>query len=1078
MNKYSNYKKKQQGGNIDIASINQGTGIQFNQDFANQYFRQDTYTPPPQSQVDYMSLPIQDITSNGQWSDRKVWRTQRPEWFLGKKEPVEGVDYNVVPYSQWGTYQNSPEYQTYNNNKLQQGGAWNPSPYATTYPSMFNNFSQQSPYIGRPAPNMEPGFTEPNFPTTSFQNDPRTTTQQLGSGYQFSDEMPAGTSNPISNPQKQYNDITRYNVINPYGGIDLESSLTYAGQGFGSGNYRQAGLGTGLSVLKGARNFLTGYASGKESQRVKNEMYDNLYNPSINYTYLQEGGTIKNSELLTGQYLVDQGYGNVNLENNEYVKRNDTGDVQLVVGDAHIKNGKVGEGVDAFLQDGDKVLSNYTKIPPKNAKELKERYGLSLKKNATFADAQKAYDKKIGIDKITNDLSDYIEKFGKNSQTQDPVAKRLNDSVLSKEIEATQLKLDNLKEPQSLVFEELFQLQESIPKKGNPGELLDKNGKVIEETKIVAQQGGKIEEIAKKYGIPLERANELAKMQQGGEMAQEQSSQQDQIFQFVAQSLQQGADPQQILEQLIQNGVPQDVATQLIQGVMQQLQQPEQTSAPEQEIVQDEMVAQQGGEKRYMQQAGQQELVYDVNTGRNTYRTSPRVNQSATEGKAYGVSDPQIALQNLYNNFPDLIASEFKDNITVDDLGNVDFKKNIPLNKEQEIVRNFQKKADSRMRASAKTIIDNPKNFSPQMVEESKRYLQDETFLDKASDSNEAALKIRAFDSKLGNFTSGRYSLGLNLLTPEDLATAQKSGIKTFKQLKQSPLYDKLSEESKKRTAKVDSLIGNTDADFTISEVKVSPQTNEIIATDTTIPVETRNITKNVIPFLPQDLRLAPSALDPIAKEQIALGRIQPIKTTVEPYLASAESQRQSDVARVQQSGLSPVQQEALLAQGLASSQLSANDAIAKTEQFNAQNQYTTDQFNIGQAAKEMITNAQFNQQYEQRMLQGLANQERDWRAFYTEGNLQNRQNFKDLENLNLINSQQSNYQYVPGMGVQFINARPTSLPVTPTLTQAEIDRLTPEQYNSYIRTQTARMNDVPSKYIKLKNNLYNLDGK
>ena len=58
---------------------------------------------------------------------------------------------------------------------------------------------------------------------------------------------------------------------------------------------------------------------------------------------------------------------NVNLEGNEFVMRND-GQVQPVVGDKHIENGKKADGVNAQLEDGDKVLSNYVKLKPNDIK--------------------------------------------------------------------------------------------------------------------------------------------------------------------------------------------------------------------------------------------------------------------------------------------------------------------------------------------------------------------------------------------------------------------------------------------------------------------------------------------------------------------------------------------------------------------------------------------------------------------------------------------------------------------------------------------------------------------------------------
>lgn len=550
----------------DIDKINQATGITFTPEFSQSYFSTQS-TPNLQTnnaQV-YSPKTIQDITSDGQFTNRKVWYTQKPEWFTGKKEPVQGQDYTTIPYSQWEAYQSSPEYMEYmapqqtqvnstSTASMQVGGQASVSPYAMNYPTFMNNFAP-SPYIQRPQPITEPDFTGSPFETTSFANDPRTAQQQLGSPYQFSED-PTAQQNTTA-PQKQYyNDITRYNIINPYSGVDLNTSLNYAGQGFGSGNAYQAALGTGLSVLKGARNFLTGYASGKESDRVKREQYEDLYNPKINYQYAQQGGQAKvptNAEMLTGKYATDEAIGNYVVEGGEYLKRAKTGDVQEVIGEKHIKNGREAEGVNVNLENGDKVLSDYTKIPAKNVKELKERYDLSLRKGATFADAQKAYDKKLGIQKETDELATLIEKYGKNSTVKDETTRRLNDVVLSKEIEGSKKKLDLLGSPQSMMFEDLFAIQESLPKRGN-GELLDKNGKPLakEGTKKSYQMGGEIADLARKFNINTQRAHELIMLQEGGAANVKVPNKQEMID-IVSQSLQQNIAPKQILKILVDN---------------------------------------------------------------------------------------------------------------------------------------------------------------------------------------------------------------------------------------------------------------------------------------------------------------------------------------------------------------------------------------------------------------------------------------------------------------------------------------------------------------------------------------------
>lgn len=979
-----NYEKT---GNRNItpqqaAQINKDTGIQFTPEFSSAYFSTESKPPIPSiPPIDYSKLPIQDITSTGKWTNRKVWRTQKPEWFIGKREPVEGQDYTTIPYKQWETYQSSPEYQQYmapqqNMQKgeqvvgrMQQGGNY-PSPYVDQgYPSILNDFASDT-YQTQP-------FTSylPSVGTTYG-----TPEQQLQrSAQNVSPEMTSGSSTP----QPNYNDITRYNIPNLYSGIDLEGALAYAGKGFGEGNYGQAVLGTGLSALKGARNFLTGYSSGKESNRVKKEMYNDLYNPSINYAYAQQGGELTNSEMLTGQFVTDESRGNFNVENGEYIKRAKTGDVQEVVGEPHIKNGKEADGVDVMLENGDKILSDYTKIPAKNVKELKERYNLSLRKNATFADAQKAFDKKLGIQKETDALAATIEKFGKNSTVEDATTKRLNDLALSKQIEIGKKKLDLLGAPQSMMFEDLFDMQERLPKKGAPGELLDKNGKPIEETKApVAQQGGEISQLAEKFGISLERAHELLTMQQGGKSQQEQAPQetqqpsQEQVMQFVAQSLQQGADPNQIIEQLIRSGIPHEAAMRIVQQVGQQLsrENPQQEGQPQDQNSQGENLEQEAPQQYAQEGTGFSFATryappitgYDV-TGRSV------LNQDVLSGveemqpyypaKGYGAKmanvEDTIKLHDWY------FDTEAKKNA---------FREASKKQGEQPEVKAFQKAYNEELvkRAESAGV---PKTEVNDIITKV-------GFSDKG---------VQQTDGKFGAYTSTR------------------------------PLYD---------FKKVD------------GEVKAEVIPVEAVQTPIT---EQRNITKQAIGWLPQDLRLAPSALDPLHKEQITLGRAEPVKLTPEPQLAEAERLRQADVARIQQSGLSPIQQEALLSQGLAASQMAANAAIGQTEQANQANLAQTEQFNISQRAKEDLTNAQFSQQYQNQVLGGLNAYESALRNYYTEQNLQNRANYKTIEDINLINAENENYQYIPSMGVQYINTPTTNLALG-HLTEAQYKLLTPEE--------------------------------
>lgn len=1116
-------------------------------------------------------------------TDKQKWISEKIGKLIGegyKKEQAVAVAYSMYDSAhkkmqQGGWYEsNTPMFTTQSNKDLSfSTNIDSYQPYIPTEQDRLNSLQGMSPYGDK---------------ILNFANE--------ASDY------------PIQDKKINYLDNINYNLINPYTGVSNEQALFSLGQSLAyegdkkGWNTARGVAGAGKFLLGSARTLMSGLSSERENQKVYEDMNNTLYskpNPII----FQEGGNISKADYLTGNYIIEEGQGNVELEDSEKVKDNITGEIKTVKGDDH-KNG----GVNVTLEDAE-VLSNYTKIGAKTAKDLKDRYNINAKKTDTFAKVLEKFEKRIGKIEEVEEQSKYIKKLEKVNLIKDETTKRLNEQLITKEIEESSNKIKELDKATKQLFDTLFKIQESRPKKGNGTVVLDDKGKPmmqegggvnsnykkadyiqsgiqneqlgkgyyiynsdgtrefvteeglnkykttgkyldfinrggaidrrvpgtedksyrpsdviptntmsalkplykvqsgvqneklgsgyylyykepttpgfnvetdrefitndafnnivlpsssyqqmlvkkqgkqglqIPDNKMASlyQEGGRIEELAKKYEIPLERAYQL--LQEGGQTIQDPMQQ---LFQMVVQMLQQGMPPEQIAQQLVQSGVPEEQVSQIIQTVANQLQ----GQSPQEEQMEGGMSNQSEDMQEPMMQEGGN-IVYNVETGRNEYRTNKRVKQSATEGKAYGEPEPQIALQRLYNNFPDIIASEFKDNIEIDELGNVNFKKNIPLNKEQEIVRNFQKKADSRMRDSANTIINNPNSFSKDQLENAKQYLQNETFLEKAPGKEDEANSVRGFDAKLGNFTSGRYSMGLNLVTPEDLNLLNKSGIRTVRQLKDSPILDKLSPDSRKRVDNVLGIIGNSNADYSINPFNVPAQNQEISSLNNQVEYQQRNINKIGMANLPVDYILPPSEMQSIYKPEISLQRIEPVKITPESMLAEQERLRLAQQEAVSQSGLPAQTQFAINAQGLASSQQSANDAISKAEQFNAQNQFQADQFNIGQSAKEELSNEQFNVDYQNKMAATIANQERDLRNYFTQLNLNQRQNFKDISNLNLTNAMFDRFKS-DGSNITFIDQNSVDL-AQPTLTKEQLAKMSPEQYKNFLKMQTLK---------------------
>ena len=1065
--------------------------------------------------------------------------------------------------------------------KAQAGGQWyenNPPMFSTDY-----------------------GQLLPQAPTLQTQQ-PVTPTNNTGyTNYIQGDANLDGVVNQMDKPQNPYTQNS-VNITNPYGNVSLENALNFAGEGFGSKDYGKAAVGTGLSLLKGARNFLTGFSTGRENQRVGQEYFNNQFADNRNFTYGQQGG-VKNSDVIAQNAIVDNPQGsNVNLEGKEFVMRNN-GQVQPVIGDKHIENGKKADGVNAQLEDGDKVLSNYVKLKPNDIKELKDRYDISLKKGATFADAQKKLDQKLGIKKLETEKSDILEKIEKATKIKDTDTKQLSLEVLTKKTGDVNEKLNTLSGVRADNFEFLFNRQEAQPKQGDGTQLYDKNGKEVTESKgevaqqggyinlsdsrkinattgrpinpnvdlvsgkysqdtirkiieasknngvdpytalamslqetgigktdsnvghiignqdvnltgepeedfvrilkskldyagklgkkteeerlqayngygkvgantendyhgydmksiygvdipkegidmsknplygkrvldyrenIVKknadinklvestkasrnpftgekglyknpklteflQQGGQIESLAKKHGISLERAQELMSYQQGGiqseqEVPQEQEasqeSQMQQVFQAVAEMLQQGMHPEQVAEQLAQMGVPEEQVGQLIQEVAQQLQ--GQSSAEEQMEGQYSNEQEEGIE--VAQQGGEKEH-YEEGGEYTKEDQKAKLDDfyRMSSGLGYEGKKEIGDMQNwMADNYPDEVVKYFTENGQPLTAKHVDLIKNKYNNVFKDTGISANKKSED-------------------YTKEEKLKLQ--TALGEKADQN----------FLLEGFKDNKWDWRFPMVAQKPMTPAQGTNKAQITAPSMSRFYS--PEEQ-------------------FPAVEVEPQA-EVQKQAETPASGVRNIMPNFGSYIPLF-----SPMQSVAKMTSNVNLLEPIKTTPEPMLAEQERQRLTDVERIEQAGMSPQQTEALLAQGLASSQMASNDAISKAEQANIQNQFATNQYNVGAITKQDIMNNQYLNDYQDKVMATLANQEESMRNQYRSNFLQEQANSNKVINMNTANALNNQFA-ITDQGVIPLNNK--AYEITPDLKAYEaIRNMTTDEYNTY----------------------------
>lgn len=931
------------------------------------------------------------------------------------------------------------------------------------------------------------------------------------------------------------------NILNPFTGVD--SALMYAGQGFGEKDPWKAGLGTSLSLLKGARGFMSGYANGKESRRVAKQNEDAQFKQNRNYQFVsQQGGKLTNAENLTGQFVADEGVGNVNMEDSEFIKRT-TGQVQQVVGEKHVRNGKEAEGVDVNLEEGDKTLSN-TKILPigaKNAKELKDRYNITVKAKDTFASVQKKVDLKIGYKKETEKLASWIEKFGNNEKLKDKTTKELNAPIIEEKMLASKAKIEALNEVRGMVFEDLYARQEQIPKKGKPGDLFTDSGKLVtEKNEGVAQQGGEQQDQATALIQAYAEASGQDPQALIEQISQMQPEEQAQALQQMAQELQVGQEQEQSgqeEQQEMQQGGLMDMASKYgislerAQELISMQQGGYKKSGNTDINVNDAAKINEGLDVNFTPEFAQSYFSKQTNPPQAPQRPIKFIQPVSTEGYRDNGRLSPGDYQKVYYTDPRNAKVENQDYEYLNDSGYDELKRmnNYKLYMEQK----------NRVAPQNNQIAQLQQGGEKQYAQQA---LSEEEWLKKQGLKSYNNLVVPNTDRLGDNY---RFVRGLGYEGKKDIGSMQKwmrknypdevvkyftedgqpltakhvdiikskynnvfkdTGISPSKKSEdytveeklklQKALGDKANKEfllegfeDKKwdwrfpmvgtnlqakglaNTPKPQAPSTTTDmSKFYSTPTEVAPQTQVEIATQKEKETVDENRVKNYIPSFPTDLRMPPSALAALNKPYVPFGRQEPIKATVEPMLAEQERLRQSDLERINQTGLSAQQMEALSATGLASSQMAANDAIGKVENFNAQNQFQTDQFNIGQRTKEDMANAEFSQKYQNQMLGSMANTERDWRNFYTEGNLQNRANYNYVNDLNKVNTMNDQYAIVPGRGVIFKNNQSQDMPLSMSITQADFDKLSAEErwkllqeQNSNYSKQSQRMKNYKS---------------
>lgn len=667
---------------------------------------------------------------------------------------------------------------------------------------------------------------------------------------------------------------------------------------------------------------------------------------------------------------------NAELEGGEYLRFPD-GLIQKTAGNKHTKG-----GMKMNIPDGVEILSAKSKLTKDQVSRLNDEFDLKLTTNDTYATAQQKYDTSIGLTKLYDEQEQLFQELGRQQKKElSEGTQRINNEYLSKKISNNEKQKKGLEEDRNTFFSRVFSFQEvekSLRGKENKEGSFALGGLSMQNWKALCKKHGLDPETAK--GL---LAGKLPKYEKGGGKGDDIKRWKEELKQYDPEGKYKTAeDAKKAFEAGDLSSDDYDMIENLFHNIENA-----QTSS--------------GGSG-----------TYTPSYGDNRFSKEEREYQHRSDG-AYGKITkenlPQV-MEDLYKNFPDIVSDTEVFGVTRNEDGTFSYNE-IDYNKALPQVLKFQERAQKRMEASADVVINNPEKFSEEQVEAAKKFKESETF--------KKGAKAREFDSKLGQFTSGRTNLGIDVVTPEEQKALADKGIYTVRQLEDALKDDPniISEGSKQRFDDISSMMGD-DADFTINPYEVQEEEEKKPPVD-----PGKEITDDIKPpvsglpawyHIPEQRPMPPTPMDAHLKQQARLGRIDPIRIGIEPQIQQS-GERMKFVAE-QAADLPDSQRFAVLANAQVSEAKSLNSAITQANMWNAQQQQQAKLFNIGQSDRETLLNQNFNLNFEARQLKSKANTEEEYKRYFEELKRQRAHDYYTRQNLAMIDEMTPDYSFT-GMG-------------------------------------------------------------
>ena len=651
------------------------------------------------------------------------------------------------------------------------------------------------------------------------------------------------------------------------------------------------------------------------------------------------------NQQLTGHFAVDMGEItpdaiNSEIEDKEWMMYPD-GKIQKGHGETHEKG-----GIEVSIPDGTKIITDSIEVGAKNVKLLDKKYELKVSAKDTFATVLEKYSKKIGLNKVVKEQSDYFAELKKQESNKlDESTKLINNEFLSGKINELEAKKNSLNGKMIDIFNTVFEKQEE-KKDENP----DKYQNNEEEMEYGGVTHRDLKVVADRMGISFDQAIEIAtgkkkerkfifnlggvkKYENAGEktttVAPEKGAAYKERLEWLRGKYQKGDLTKEDYEKEA-TSLARDYGIKYDKNLDGALN----TSFAKITLQLDKVKS---------EYASAQGIARD------------NVKKQSASGAAYGKPGEsgtiEQAFQEVKNQFPAVYRNYFKGKTPAEIAKGFDNNKA----ESKELIKGLQKAMNDDMEETANYVVKNADKFSKENVDFAKKYLENETFITPDGD-------VRSLDGKLGEFTSTRRGLGVDVVRPDEQELLRESGVETLRDLATNPeLLAKLSDETQARVK----AFGDDAPNFKILEYTPAedPALEPADEPDPKKPIEKipynqreRGSTNTYYPYRAS----AQFPLQPQLGQQGNLNRIDPVRLR---YEEDHQAMRQA-MQRNSRSGMTPGQQLAANAAVISSQQMADAAGQMQAVQASVQNQSQADMYNAEIGDKEQIMNNQYASKY------------------------------------------------------------------------------------------------------------------